>query len=260
MSELNKYNAIVDKANSMKRAYVASPLFHIDEKEEAQRAHDITAITARLINTFPALSFLTPVGHTYPMQEEHGAKPVFGWYASDFAWLDVSDILIVVMMDGWQESRGVNLEIKRALELDIPIYYLKVYQCDTSITCDIDQLHKDLCADECIVKMRGALSQMYSAGWISMEQEHAYVEAFKEFKLFTGKVPKASDVLCDVFILCNGVVDEHQIDDLSELDDKIEICLNAQVVLKGFGAEPITRRQKAYAEGFMPVEVEAKIS
>ena len=144
MNELKKYNAIVDKAKTMKRAYVASPLSHIDEREEAQRAHDITAITARLITTFPALSFLTPVGHTYPMQEEHGAKPVFGWYAADIAWLDVSDILIVAMMDGWAESRGVNIEIKRALELDIPIYYLKVYQSGASIVCDLEQLHRDM--------------------------------------------------------------------------------------------------------------------
>ena len=144
MKELNKYNEIVDKAKSMKRAYVASPLFHIDEKEEAQRAHDITAITARLINTFPTLSFFTPVGHTYPMQEEHGAKPMLGWYSADIAWLDVSDMLIVAMMDGWNESRGVNMEIKRALELDIPIYYLKVYQSGAGIGCDLEQLHKDM--------------------------------------------------------------------------------------------------------------------
>ena len=239
MNDNSAYTTIIDRANAMKRAYVASPLYHRDEKEEAQRAHDITAITARLISTFPALSFFTPVGHTYPMQEEYDAKPLYGWYPADMAWLDVSDILIVAMMDGWAESKGVNMEIKRALELGIPIYYLKVYQSGTSIACDLDQLHRDLCADECIVKMRHALSQMYSIGHINESDDRAYGEAFKEFKNMTGRVPKASDILCGVWLLCNGIVDGEHISDLADMDDKVEVCRNPQVVLKGFGAPQV---------------------
>ena len=247
-----KYTAIVDKAKSMKRAYVASPLFHMDEKEEAQRAHDIVAITARLINTFPALSFLTPVGHTYPMQEEHGAKPLFGWYASDFAWLDVSDILIVAMMDGWELSRGVNIEIRRAIELDIPIYYLKVYESEGSITCDLEQLHIDLCADENIIKMRNALIQMYNMGHITTEQDMAYGEAFQEYKMLRdGKVPLASQILSGVWVACGGMIDGIYVEDLKSLDDKILVCRNPQVVLKGFGAPKfhIKHLRSNYAKG-----------
>jgi hypothetical protein len=36
------------------------------------------------------------------------------------AWLDVSDA--VLLLDGWERSKGTLVEIDRAKELDIPIF------------------------------------------------------------------------------------------------------------------------------------------
>ena len=50
-------------------------------------------------------------------------SPPEGWYLRDFSDLDERDILVVLMLDGWQDSIGVALEIAFALGKGIPIYY-----------------------------------------------------------------------------------------------------------------------------------------
>ena len=43
------------------------------------------------------------------------------YYRYSMAWLEVSDV--VVVLPGWDESKGTKAEMKRAKELGIPIYY-----------------------------------------------------------------------------------------------------------------------------------------
>ena len=43
------------------------------------------------------------------------------FYDYSMAWLDVSDC--VLLLPGWESSKGTLAEIERAKELDIPIYY-----------------------------------------------------------------------------------------------------------------------------------------
>ena len=136
------------KAKNMEKWYLASPYAHREEKVEEQRAHDVSIITAKMIKTFPKAFIFSPIAYTHRLQEEYGATTLYGWYAFDLAMLDLCDRLIVVMMDGWQESTGVNLEIAHALNLDIPIHYIKVYESENSIAVDLDKLHDALLASK----------------------------------------------------------------------------------------------------------------
>lgn len=43
------------------------------------------------------------------------------YYDYSIAWLEVSDAIVV--LEGWENSKGTLAEIDRAKELDIPIYY-----------------------------------------------------------------------------------------------------------------------------------------
>jgi hypothetical protein len=43
------------------------------------------------------------------------------FYAYSMAWLEVSDAVLV--LDGWENSKGTIAEIKRAAELGIPVFY-----------------------------------------------------------------------------------------------------------------------------------------
>jgi hypothetical protein len=53
------------------------------------------------------------------------------FYNYSMAWLEVSTAVLVV--PGWENSKGTNAEIARAQELNIPIFYsldeLKRYMC-----------------------------------------------------------------------------------------------------------------------------------
>ncbi len=43
------------------------------------------------------------------------------YYKYSMDWLEVSDALVV--LDGWEESKGTLAEMTRAAELHIPVYY-----------------------------------------------------------------------------------------------------------------------------------------
>ena len=42
-------------------------------------------------------------------------------YAYSLAWLEVSDVVLVV--PGWEHSRGTRAEIARAIDLGLPVWY-----------------------------------------------------------------------------------------------------------------------------------------
>ena len=49
----------------------------------------------------------------------------FDWYEFDLRILCRCDRLVVLMLDGWRESKGVALEIAEAERLGMPIEYVK---------------------------------------------------------------------------------------------------------------------------------------
>ena len=54
-------------------------------------------------------------------EENHEKLELKDYYEYSLAWLEVSNMLLVV--SGWENSVGTQGEIKRATELNIPIYY-----------------------------------------------------------------------------------------------------------------------------------------
>ena len=141
------YHHASSHAKNMEAWYLASPYAHREECVQEQRAHDISLITSKMIKTFPMAFVFSPISYTHRLQEEYEAETSCGWYAFDLAFLNKCDRLIVVMMDGWQESKGVNIEIAHALKLDIPIHYIKVCESENSITVELNSLHEDLRSD-----------------------------------------------------------------------------------------------------------------
>ena len=134
---MDRYSEISKKVEDLQLWYIASPYRDIDEKVEEQRAHDISAITACMINGNPNVVPISPIAYTHVLQEDYGAHPKVGWYAFDLKILEKCDRLVVVMLDGWETSVGVNIEIAHALKSDIPIDYVKVHESDNSISIDL---------------------------------------------------------------------------------------------------------------------------
>lgn len=52
------------------------------------------------------------------------------WMAVDLPILDRAERLVVLMLDGWQQSRGVKAEVGRARELRLPVHYTRLDDMD----------------------------------------------------------------------------------------------------------------------------------
>ncbi len=70
--------------------------------------------------------------HLWLMLRDEETLTIQDFYAYSLAWLEVSDILLVV--PGWENSTGTKGEIKKAEEMGIKIYYsLRMLLVDTEI-------------------------------------------------------------------------------------------------------------------------------
>lgn len=69
----------------------------------------------------------SPIVHNHPLAVVHDLPKTWDfWRKVDVATLRRSDLLIVLKMNGWEESVGVQGEIDVARNLSIPIVYIDV--------------------------------------------------------------------------------------------------------------------------------------
>ena len=105
--------------NDMPIVYLASPYSDKDPAVMVARVAEITKITAAYIEMCPECIVYSPIAYTDPLSRH--CEPESGWYHEGLKWLKKAKRLVVVQMDGWEESRGVLLEIGFALGRGIPI-------------------------------------------------------------------------------------------------------------------------------------------
>jgi hypothetical protein len=108
---------------SKKIVYLAVPYSHEDEKIREERFLKVNKVAARLLKE--GLTVFSPISHSHPIAMAENLPTDFDfWVQFDTAFLSHSKKLIVLMLDGWKESKGVIGEIKIAQELNIPIEYI----------------------------------------------------------------------------------------------------------------------------------------
>jgi nucleoside 2-deoxyribosyltransferase len=102
--------------------YLAVPYSDPDASIREQRFHAACVAAARLMR---AGCFVhSPISHGHPIAA-HGVPTDWQfWEAHDRRFLEQCDVVVVLMLDGWQESRGVQAEIQIANELGKPVRYL----------------------------------------------------------------------------------------------------------------------------------------
>ncbi len=104
--------------------YLASPYSHQDLSVMEARWKQVCVIAGRLMNEGHVV--FSPIAHTHPIAD-HCALPRGWdyWERFDREFIQASDKLVVAMMDGWKESKGVQAEILIAQELGKPVDYLE---------------------------------------------------------------------------------------------------------------------------------------
>jgi hypothetical protein len=103
--------------------YLAVPYTHADPKIRHRRFERVNKVAAKLMKEGHII--FSPISHSHPIEIED--KTLTGanfWINFDAAFLKCSKKLIVLKLEGWEESVGVAGELKIAKELGIPIEFL----------------------------------------------------------------------------------------------------------------------------------------
>lgn len=110
--------------------YLASPYSHPDPDVLVQRADDVAKIASDLMQG--GMRVFCPIAHTHAIALHGLPKGWDFWEGYDREYLEFCDELIVALMDGWQDSTGVNAEIKIMNELGKPVKYYDPATKETS--------------------------------------------------------------------------------------------------------------------------------
>lgn len=105
--------------NKREVIYLACPLSDPDHEKEVQRFHLASMAAAYLMTTrdcivFSPLSHSCPVDHYMPRHHDITGMKMRGhefWVEiQDKYWMDCCSKLVVLALEGWNESRGVTWE------------------------------------------------------------------------------------------------------------------------------------------------------
>ncbi len=102
--------------------YVASPYTSDHPIEMQERYFNVRDFCAYCANE--GLLVYSPIVHWHSIAEEHDLpKDHNFWLNQDRAMIIAAQGIMVLMIDGWKDSRGVQDEIKFAHQLQRPIQY-----------------------------------------------------------------------------------------------------------------------------------------
>jgi nucleoside 2-deoxyribosyltransferase len=101
--------------------YLASPYSHPDPAVREHRFQAACRAAARLIRL--GRTVYSPIAHSHSIAA-HGLPTEWEfWESIDRRHLDDCDEVVVLMLDGWKTSAGVQAEIKYAEKHGKPVWY-----------------------------------------------------------------------------------------------------------------------------------------
>jgi len=107
-----------------KLSYLACPYMHENETVIEERFQLITKIAAHLITK--GILVISPITHNHPINKSGLIERCWEtWKEFDTELIKRCDQMIVIKINGWKESTGVQAEIKIAEKLGKPIKYME---------------------------------------------------------------------------------------------------------------------------------------
>jgi len=102
--------------------YIASPYTHKDKTIQTKRFEDVCSFCAKLMSE--GKHVFSPITHCHPIAECGGLPPDWSyWNKYCIKTLNACTVVYVLMLDGWEESTGVQKEIVIAREIGLGVYY-----------------------------------------------------------------------------------------------------------------------------------------
>lgn len=105
--------------------YLASPYTHADPEVMERRYYDAVDYAAFLIERGKIV--FSPIAHSHGIGQamRNSADTAF-WTRLDLSFLDTwADIVLVLCIPGYLQSRGIRAEVEHALALGLPVVYSK---------------------------------------------------------------------------------------------------------------------------------------
>ena len=106
--------------------YLASPFTSDDPVVRQQRFEAACRAAAALISR--GRTVFSPIAHSFVICRYGLPLNWEFWQQIDRRFLDLCDEVVVLMLDGWQQSVGVQAEIAIARELGKPVTYLRAVE------------------------------------------------------------------------------------------------------------------------------------
>jgi hypothetical protein len=102
--------------------YLASPYTHEDEDVMARRHRHVCHAAAQLIKQGAVV--FSPVAHSHPIALYGNAPGNWAhWEHQCLTMLDRCDVMLVLMLEGWKESKGIHAEALHCLNRCKDIIY-----------------------------------------------------------------------------------------------------------------------------------------
>jgi hypothetical protein len=111
--------------------YLASPYSHKDPAVVKDRVRGVTKATVWLIKE-KGWNVFSPIVHSHPLAEAGLQGDWDFWRLIDTEYLSVSARMVVLAIEGWRESVGVQAEIKIAERMGIRVYFMRPDAIDWS--------------------------------------------------------------------------------------------------------------------------------
>jgi hypothetical protein len=103
--------------------YLAAPYTHKKRSVMVYRFRKINKAAAIIMGK--GYYLYSPISHTHPIADAGELPRGWDfWGGYDEIMISACKVLVVLMLDGWKESTGVNAEIKIAQRLGLPIEYI----------------------------------------------------------------------------------------------------------------------------------------
>lgn len=116
--------SIIQELINLGRIYLAIPYSHKDEEVKELRYEIANCISAYLMR-MGAIVF-SPITHSHPLVKYGLPTDYEYWKTQDESFMDTCASIIVITLDGYEESNGVNSEIMYMTNSDKPVHYLNL--------------------------------------------------------------------------------------------------------------------------------------
>jgi len=108
--------------------YLASPYSHPNAQIREQRFHDACRTTAELMRAGHVV--FSPIAHGHPICS-HGLPIDWTfWEQIDRAFIVRCEEMVVLTLDGWRDSEGVQAEIRIAMELEKTVRFIRAFRSE----------------------------------------------------------------------------------------------------------------------------------